>query len=120
MTNPNSFRIVLGAIPQLLVQVENKGEAVILVVPSRRAQPTLLGVPAAYGASLSLDQSDRGALFVAFSMEIFEIPAISCCSIEKSHLSCESKVFDLSCQKAYLLIACQNQRFSKVKGLHHA
>ena len=67
----------------------------------------------------SFDKSDTGPLFVTLAVEIFEIPTVSRCPIQKGYLRGESKVFDLSCQKAYLFIVCQNERFSKVKSLHN-
>jgi hypothetical protein len=119
MTHPNGFRIVLWTISKLLVKIKNKGKAVILVVPSRRAQPAFLGVAAAYRPSLCFDKSDTGTLFVTLAVEIFEIPTVSRCPVQKGYLRGKGKVFDLSCQKAYLFIVCQNERLSKVKSLHN-
>jgi hypothetical protein len=106
MTYPYGFRIVLRTISKLQVDIKYESKAIILIVPSRRAQPAFLSVPAAYRASLSFNKSDSGSLFVTLIVEIFEIPAVSRCSIEESDFCGESKVFNFSRKEAYLVIVC--------------
>jgi len=104
MTDPYGFRIILRTISQLQVDIKHESEAIILIVACRRAQPAFPGIPAAYGPALSFDQSDCRPLFVAIPMEVFEIPAVSARSIEKSHFCREVKVFDFSGKEANLVV----------------